>query len=550
MPNLKMFPWNAVKPKSPPFRSLLPAAAKAAAKAKPEGKAAKKPLPVPEPAPEALPAPEPAVEAPPAPEPVAQELSTTTREAGGAKAAISGRSLLSPHAKPFYPASAASFLPAARLTVFPSPSKVSLTGLFGKTSTASSGISLGLAQPPPRLVFPVFAPRSTAPCTVTSGALAAAPPPTPPSPPPPFPPSPSVGSLAEPDPTMEPLESFRSEDIQFMLKIKEQYTTKLEGREDALTVTSVQSHEDALTVSSVPSHEDDLTVSSVPSQDYYKDRCHLLPASSSLARSSSPPSRSPSAAAKSPSPLSRSPSAAARSPSPSARSPSHAARSSSPPDSSLRCVTVLDCPSSPRRARSSSKKRHSPGSLPPTTPVSKPYSAKCPRGPAKSRLERVNTFRMKKRLEREEEEERLKEERKQERYEEIKELVRLERERRKQEAELMAREAAELVGEEGMVLDEGEELPQVEDVSMEQQEHVTTSWTAETPYGAMAKTSFRDSKVKIAALLQQYPLQEQMDLMMNLAAARSLPTLKCPLNKQKMRMTVSRSDLLMFLQSP
>jgi hypothetical protein len=182
--------------------------------------------------------------------------------------------------------------------------------------------------------------------------------------------------------------------------------------------------------------------------------------------------------------------------------------------------------------------------------VSKPYSAKCPRGPAKSRLERVNTFRMKKRLEREEEEESLKEVRKQERMEEIKELVRLERERRKQEAELMAREAAELVGEEGMVLDEGEELPQVEDVSMEQEEHVTTSWTAETPYGAMARTSFRDSKVKIAALLQQYPLQEQMDLMMNLAAARSLPTLKCPLNKQKMRMTVSRSDLLMFLQSP
>ena len=85
---------------------------------------------------------------------------------------------------------------------------------------------------------------------------------------------------------------------------------------------------------------------------------------------------------------------------------------------------------------------------------------------------------------------------------------------------------------------------------MEQEEHVTTSWTAETPYGAMAKTVFRDYKVKIAALLQQYPLQEQMDLIMNLAAARSLPTLKCPLKQEKMRMTISRSDLSKFLQSP
>ena len=315
-----------------------------------------------------------------------------------------------------------------------------------------------------------------------------------------------------------------------MLKIKEQYRTKLEGEEDGLTVSSIQSQdvgEEALSVSSVQSQEggeDGLTVSSVQSQEYYEDCCHLLSASSYPARSSSPLSRSP----------------------------PPAVRSSSPPGSSL------------RRARSSSKKRHSPpspprsgspeaarqaGSLPPATPVSKPSSAKCPRGPAKSRLERVNAFRKKKRLEREEEEERQREVRKQERMEEIKELVRLERERRKREAELMAREAAELVGEEGMVLDEEEELPQVEDVPVNQ-EHMTTSWTAENPYGAMAKTSFRDCKVKLAALLQQYPLQEQMDLIMNLAAARSLPTLKCPLNQQKMRMIVSHSDLSKFLKSP
>ena len=171
----------------------------------------------------------------------------------------------------------------------------------------------------------------------------------------------------------------------------------------------------------------------------------------------------------------------------------------------------------------------------------KPSSAKCPPGPAKSNLERQATYRRKKRLEREEEEERLRDKRK--------ELGRLERERRVGEAEL-TREAAELVEEQGLVLDEGEELPQVEDITVNQEEHVTTSWTAENPYGTMAKTSFHDCKVKLAALLQQYPLQEQMDLIMNLAAARSLPTLKCPLNQQKMRMIVSHSDLSMFLKSP
>ena len=169
----------------------------------------------------------------------------------------------------------------------------------------------------------------------------------------------------------------------------------------------------------------------------------------------------------------------------------------------------------------------------------KPSSAKCPRGPAKSNLERQATYRRRKRLEREEEEERLRDERKKQGS----------LERRVSEAEL-TREAAELVEEQGLVLDEGEELPQVEDVPVNQEEHVTTSWTAETPYGAMGKTSFRDHKIKMAALLQQYPLQEQMDLIMNLAAARSLPTLKCPLNQEKMRMIVSHSDLSKFLKSP
>ena len=162
--------------------------------------------------------------------------------------------------------------------------------------------------------------------------------------------------------------------------------------------------------------------------------------------------------------------------------------------------------------------------------MSKPSSVKCPPGPAKSRLERVRTCREKKRLEREEKNERMLEERK--------ELGRLERERRRQELEL-SREAAEVVEEEGKV-----------DVSMEQDEHVATSWTAETPYGAMGKTTFYDYRNKLAALLQKYPVQEQIDLMMNMAAARSLPTLECPLQQKKMRMTVSGGDLSKFLKTP
>ena len=404
----------------------------------------------------------------PAPLPEEEELSS-------GEAGVSGRSLLSPNAAPFYPARAPAFsyLAAPQLAVFPSPSKVGLTGVFGKAVTVSTGISLGLAQPPPRLVFPTFTPRLKAPCTVTSGDLAAAPPLTPPSPPPPPPPSPSAGSIAEPELTLELLAGFRSDEIEDMLTIKEQYSTKLEGGEDAMSV------------------------SSIPSQEYFEDSCVLD-------TSSSP-----------------------------ARRLQLLNRSSSSPGSSLRRVTYMDCLSPPRRARPAA----APGLLPSCSPAAPVKAASSPpdtvekSGPI-PREKRVQTCRARKRLQREEEQDRV--------YEEREKVARQEMEKRKKQAE-MAREAAEVMEQEGAVLSEGEE---------EQQQLLKTSWTEDRPYGGMSKSNFYSYKNKMLMLLQKHPLQEQMDLVMHLAATRSQPTSRCPIRQEKMRITVSRSALSKFLESP
>ena len=204
-------------------------------------------------------------------------------------------------------------------------------------------------------------------------------------------------------------------------------------------------------------------------------------------------------------------------------------RSSSPapPGSSLRRATVLDCLASPRRAPPAT-----PGLLPPSTPS-------CPAGPEKKKamaVKRVQTWRKRQELKKKEEAMRKKEEARKKR-EEMKEQRKIEAEREKE----LDREREE-------VLDKEEGHSGASSDTSEEAE-VTTSWREDKPWGSMGKTSFYEHKKKVTAVLEEYALQDQMDLVMSLAAARSMPTLTCPLTKEKLRIAVSTASYSEFLSS-
>ena len=113
--------------------------------------------------------------------------------------------------------------------------------------------------------------------------------------------------------------------------------------------------------------------------------------------------------------------------------------------------------------------------------------------------------------------------------------------------EMVIEVATAVVEEEEMEIEANNLVAATEIEDMEEEKE-SSSFTPETPWGKMAKTTFYRKKKSLVALLLKFPVQEQLELVMSVAGLASLPRQRCPIRPNKTRFSISATHLSQFFE--